>query len=44
MKSRTYWLDLLTVKTWQEFLAAGGQVSGSREQRWTTVQQIHPGD
>ena len=31
MESRTYWLDLFTGTTWQEFLEAGGEVSGFRE-------------
>jgi predicted RNA-binding protein len=44
MSSRTYWLDLFTWVTWQEFLAADGAVSGFREGRWNTVQQIKPGD
>jgi hypothetical protein len=44
MASSTYWLDLFTWTTWQEFLAAGGTVSGFRERRWNTVQQIKPGD
>jgi len=44
MGSRSYWLDLFTWTTWQEFLKAGGQVSGFREQRWNTVRQIKPGD
>jgi predicted RNA-binding protein len=41
---RTYWLDLFTGTTWEEFLAAGGEVSGFRESRWKTVQRIDPGD
>jgi hypothetical protein len=41
---RSYWLDLFTGSTWQEFLDAGGGVSGFRERRWRTVQQIKPGD
>lgn len=44
MKSRNYWLDLFTGTTWQEFLDAGGKVSGFRERRWKTVQQIKAGD
>lgn len=44
MESRTYWLDLFTGTTWQEFLEAGGEVSGFRESRWKTVQRIKPGD
>jgi len=41
---RRYWLDLFTGTTWNEFLKAGGTVSGFRESRWTTVQQLRPGD
>jgi predicted RNA-binding protein len=41
---RSYWLDLFTGTTWDEFLAAGGEVSGFRERRWRAVQQMKPGD
>jgi predicted RNA-binding protein len=44
VSTRTYWLDLFSPTTWQEFLEAGGTVSGFRESRWNTVQQIKPGD
>jgi predicted RNA-binding protein len=44
VSTRTYWLDLFSPTTWQEFLEAGGTVSGFRESRWPTVQQIKPGD
>ncbi|MCK5604688.1 EVE domain-containing protein [Candidatus Pacearchaeota archaeon] len=44
MTSRTYWLDLFTGTTWDEFKSAGGNVSGFRETRWKTVQKIRPGD
>jgi hypothetical protein len=44
MGSRTYWLDLFTGTTWQEFLDSGGRVSGFRESRWKSVQKIKPGD
>lgn len=44
MDSRTYWLDLFSPTTWQEFLDAGGNVSGFRRNRWGAVQQIKPGD
>jgi hypothetical protein len=44
MGTRNYWLDLFTGATWQEFLNAGADVSGFRESRWNTVQQIKPGD
>lgn len=42
--ARSYWLDLFTGTTWDEFLAAGGKVSGFREGRWSVVQKIKPGD
>jgi predicted RNA-binding protein len=44
MTTRNYWLDLFTGTTWQEFLDAGGNVSGFRDSRWTTVQRIKTGD
>jgi hypothetical protein len=42
--ARSYWLDLFTGKTWDEFLAAGGTVSGFRETRCPTVFRMKPGD
>jgi predicted RNA-binding protein len=42
--TRNYWLDLFTGTTWEEFLSAGGEVSGFRERRWKAVQRIKPGD
>lgn len=44
MSVQAYWLDLFSPTTWQEFLTAGGGVSGFRESRWTTVRQIKQGD
>ena len=44
MKKSTYWIDLFTGKTWEEFLKAGGNITGFRENRWNTVQQFKPGD
>lgn len=44
IEPRTYWLDLFTGTSWQEFLDAGGQVSGFSEGRWKRVQQMKPGD
>jgi hypothetical protein len=44
MAGRNYWLDLFTAVTWQEFLDAGGKVSGFRESRWTTLQKVKVGD
>lgn len=42
--ARTYWLDLFTVETWQEFRDHGAGTTGFRESRWKTVQRIRPGD
>ena len=42
--ARSYWLDLFTGTTWREFLHAGATVSGFRDRRWKTVQQVKPGD
>lgn len=42
--SRTYWLDLFTGKTWEEFLSAGATVSGFRESRCRAVHRMRPGD
>jgi hypothetical protein len=44
MAVRNYWLDLFTPVTWQEFLQAGGKVSGFRESRWTALQKVSPGN
>jgi predicted RNA-binding protein len=44
MPARTYWLDLFTGTTWQQFLDAGANVSGFRENRSKAVQKIKPGD
>jgi predicted RNA-binding protein len=42
--NRTYWLDLFSVKTWNEFLKSGGDVSGFRKSRQKTVMRMKPGD
>lgn len=44
MTKRNYWLDLFTGTTWNEFLEAGGEVSGFKERQWNTVKKIKPGD
>ena len=41
---RSYWLDLFTGVTWDEFIKAGSSVSGFRESRWKIVQKIDIGD
>jgi hypothetical protein len=42
--TRNYWLNLFSGATWQEFLDAGGKVTGFREGRWKAAQQVEPGD
>jgi len=44
MIKRSYWLDLFTGVTWEEFRKAGSNISGFRESRWKTVQKIKKGD
>lgn len=40
----SYWLDVFTVDTWQEFRQHGADVSGFPLRRWNTVKQMRPGD
>jgi hypothetical protein len=44
MSTMNYWIDLFTGTSWQEFIDAGGNISGFRESRWSSVQKIEPGD
>lgn len=44
MTARSYWLNLFSIGTWQEFLDAGASVTGFRENRWSHVQRIAVGD
>lgn len=44
MAPRNYWLNLFTWKTWQEFLAAGGDASGFSEHRLNMLKKTKPGD
>ena len=44
MAQRSYCLDLFTGTTWQEFLDGGAKVSGFRESRWKTLQQVQVAD
>lgn len=41
---RTYWVQVFSKKTWQEFLTAGAAATGFRKQRWTIVKKLRPGD
>ena len=40
----TYWLNLFTVETWNEFKQAGANMSGHTESRWTRAAKVRPGD
>jgi hypothetical protein len=40
----TYWLDLFTGQTWQEFREYGATVSGFRKRMHNAVNRIKPGD
>ncbi len=40
----TYWLDLFTGQTWQEFQDHGANVSGFRKRMHNAVERIKPGD
>ena len=44
MDAPTFWLDLFTAETWQEFHADGAKVSGFRERRRKTVNKMKKGD
>jgi hypothetical protein len=44
MAERSYFLDLFTPQTWDEFTKAGSTISGFREARWSYVQKIQKGD
>ncbi len=35
-QTTSFWLDLFTWETWNEFLNSGGKISGFRESRWPT--------
>ena len=40
----TYWLDIFTPKSWEEFKKAGATISGFPERRWKGIQKINAGD
>jgi len=40
----TYWLNLFTGTTWEEFQKAGASVSGFRDHNWNRAKEIKPGD
>ena len=40
----TYWLDLFTGATWEQFQKAGSSVTGFRETQRSSLQRVKPGD
>lgn len=41
----TYWVQIFNETTWQEFLEAGGKVTGFRDKRWAYIRDLmRPGD
>lgn len=44
MEIQNYWLTLFNVKTWEEFLTAGGKVAGFRDRHYKVIQRIKPND
>src|SRR5256886_702792 len=44
LRGMTYWLDLFTGQTWQEFRNYGASVSGFRKRMHNAVERIKPGD
>ncbi|HXK39672.1 MAG TPA: hypothetical protein VJ837_02460, partial [Candidatus Paceibacterota bacterium] len=40
----SYWLNLFTGTTWQEFQSSGSSISGFREHNWSRASKIKPGD
>jgi hypothetical protein len=42
--NRNYWLDLYTLRSWEEFVKAGAKVSGSREDVLDTINKIKKSD
>ena len=43
-KHSSYWLALFTVTSWEEFLAAGGNVVGFNPNKWSAAQNVKVGD
>lgn len=42
--SPSYWLDLFTWKTWDQFVKSGANMSGFTEYRRKTVEKFRTGD
>jgi EVE domain-containing protein len=41
---RTYWVQIFTLETWDQFISAGANVTGFRSYRWGLIQKLKPGD
>ena len=41
---RTCWVQVFSPRTWQEFLDAGGNVTGFRDNRWGHMRHLNQGD
>ncbi len=44
MRTCNYWFDIFSVKTWQDFLEAGGETSGFAPNKVDVVKKVRPGD
>src|SRR5450759_2011920 len=44
LMARTYWLDVFTVETWEQFRSNGARISGFPDRRARTVSRMNPGD
>lgn len=42
--SPSYWVQVFTVETWEEFLQAGATTTGFSDSRWGWVKKLKPGD
>lgn len=40
----TYWLDLFTGTTWEEFISSGSRITGFRERMRVAASNVRPGD
>jgi hypothetical protein len=43
-QSRSYWVQVFSVETWNEFIHAGASTTGFRVSRWGHLQKVKQGD
>ena len=43
-QSHSYWVQVFSVETWNEFIHAGASTTGFRLSRWGYLQKVKPGD